>query len=176
MSEKVSTPKNQNAFLQSIHFSDYYYPHEYELESRLIINHLCALESQKNYVYILENVWLCDVLHLFSFKSPIYVLFLSGKATLLCELSTHKGVRPDALVDARLPVETIFTENFSKTHNCDTWFCDAVKPYSHRIDEIAAFRRTCGQQVLQSCLIWLLFRPPPTRWKIKRQFLRKCVF
>jgi hypothetical protein len=126
-------------------------------------------------------------LHIFSFKSPISGRFLSEKATLLCALSTHKGVRPDALVDARLPVETIYTENFSKNTiaipDFEHWeglndrfailHYDAVKPYSHRIDEIASFRRTCGRQALQSCLIWLSFWPPPTRWKIKRQFLGK---
>ena len=65
------------------------------------------LHSGKTYDYVV-------FLHIFSFKSPIYGRFLSEKATLLCALSTHKGVRPDALVYTRLPVETIFTENFSK--------------------------------------------------------------
>jgi hypothetical protein len=125
----------QNAFLQSIHFGDYYYPREYEWEPQLIINHLCALESQKR----------CTELCLHSGKTYDYVMFL----------------RPDTLVDARLPVETIFTENFSKNTiaipDFEHWeglndrfailHYDAVKPYSHRIDDIIEFRRTCGRIV-----------------------------
>ena len=125
----------QSDYLNTIHFPNYYNPYEYEWEPQLILNHLCALESQKRSTEMCLN----------SGKTYDYVMFL----------------RPDALVNNRLPVETIFTEDFSKNKiaiaDFEHWegyndrFAilpyDTVKPYSHRIDDIIEFRRTCGRIV-----------------------------
>lgn len=125
----------QMEFLQTIRLQDYYNPREYEWEPQLILNHLCALESQKRSTELCLNVG----------KTYDYVMFL----------------RPDALINTRLPVESIFTKDFSKKQiviaNFEHWegyndrFAilpyDLVKPYSHRIDDIIEFRRTHGRIV-----------------------------
>ena len=111
----------QSMFLKTIDFSKYYYQGEREWVPQLILNHLC-LESGNKYDYI---------------------MFL----------------RPDALIPKRFPAEdiqdfsdnTIIITNFNHWEGWNDQFAilrpDAVIPYSHRIDNIAEFRKTNGRIV-----------------------------
>lgn len=134
----------QDEFSRTINMSDYYYENTYEWEQFLIRNHLCALESQKR----------CAELCFKSGKKYDYVMFL----------------RPDALINKRLPVEAIFGEHFSDTTiiipNYNHWegwndqFAimpyHLVKPYSHRINGIIDFRKTNGRIVSEKYVKYVI--------------------
>ena len=137
---------DQSEFLKTIDFSKYYYHDEPEWIPQLIWNHLCALESQKR----------CTNLCLESGIKYDYIMFL----------------RPDALINKRLPVEELFTPDFSDNTmviaNFNHWegwndqFAilkyDAVIPYSHRIDGIAEFRKTNGRIVSEKYVKYVVDR------------------
>lgn len=124
---------DQSMFLKTIDFSKYYYQGEREWVPQLILNHLCALESQKR----------CTNLCLESGNKYDYIMFL----------------RPDALITKRFPAEdiqdfsdnTIIITNFNHWEGWNDQFAilrpEAVIPYSHRIDNIAEFRKTNGRIV-----------------------------
>jgi len=130
---------DQSLFLSTIRREDYYYAGQYEWDPQLLQNHLCGLESQK------RSVELC----LASGEKYDYVLFL----------------RPDALINKRLPVERIFRDsgdrelntiilpNFNHWEGYNDQFAivpfDLVRAYSHRIDHLAEFRKTNGRIVAE---------------------------
>lgn len=136
----------QDAFKCTINMNHYYYENEYEWMPCLIMNHLCALESQK------RSAELCYS----SGKKYDYIMFL----------------RPDALINNKLPVEDIFVEDFSNNQivipNYNHWegwndqFAiipyDLAKPYSHRIDGIAEFRKTNGRIVSEKYVKYVVDR------------------
>lgn len=137
---------DQSEFLKTIDFSKYYYQHEREWVPQLIWNHLCALESQKR----------CANLCLESGIKYDYIMFL----------------RPDALINKRLPVEDIFTldfidntiviANFNHWEGWNDQFAvlrlERVIPYSHRIDGIAEFRQTNGRIVSEKYVKYVVDR------------------
>jgi len=137
---------DQSEFLKTIDFSKYYYQGEREWVPQLIWNHLCALESQKR----------CTNLCLGSGIKYDYIMFL----------------RPDALINKRLPVEEIFNldlsdntiviANFNHWEGWNDQFAilrpEAVLPYSHRIDGIAEFRKTNGRIVSEKYVKYVVDR------------------
>lgn len=138
----------QSDFFQTLHREDYYYDGQREWDPQLLNNHLCALESQK------RSVELC----LASGEEYDYVMFL----------------RPDALINKRLPVERIFREhfvlepntiilpNFNHWEGYNDQFAivpfSLVKEYSHRIDGIAEFRKTQGRIVAEKYVKYVVDR------------------
>jgi hypothetical protein len=142
-SVKLLNPKSvqiddQQAFLDTIKFEEYYYEHEKDQEwlPHLIRNHLCALESQKR----------CVNLCLSANVAYDYIMFL----------------RPDALIESFLPVELVFgreekavntivlpTNNHYEGLN-DRFAIlrfESVLWYSHRINRIREFRKHNGRIV-----------------------------
>jgi len=135
---------SQSEFLDTVDMSLYYYPGEYEWEPYLIKNHLCALESMKRCSRLCSNYG----------KSYDYVMFL----------------RPDALLDRRLPVEDIFNGEFRENTivlpNFNHWegYNDQFAVldfrtfswYGERIDGIAEFRKTNGRIVSEKYLKYII--------------------
>jgi hypothetical protein len=134
---KKVTIDDQEEFLSTIRFEDYYYEHEKEHEwsPQLLKNHLCALESQKrcvNNCIASNNVY-------------DYVMFL----------------RPDALIQSPFPIHQLFLDTDSKhtiilpSNNHYEGYNDRfavmrfeyVLMYSHRINQIKEFRRKHGRIV-----------------------------
>lgn len=131
---------DQDEFLRTIQFGDYYYEHEIEQEwsPELLRNHICALESQKRCV----NECISSNIHY------DYVMFL----------------RPDALIETPLPVEEIFLKEpflpntiILPTNNHYEGLNDrfavmnfeCVLMYSHRIERIKEFRKQHGRIVAE---------------------------
>lgn len=137
---------SQAEFFQTLRREDYYYAGEKEWDPQLLSNHLCALESQK------RSVGLC----LASGEKYDYVMFL----------------RPDALINKRLPVERIFSNdmepntiilpNFNHWEGYNDQFAvvpfSLVKEYSHRIDGVAEFRKTNGRIVAEKYVKFVVDR------------------
>lgn len=135
---------SQDEFWATIDFSKYYYHGEREWEPFLIRNHLCALESMKR----------CGQLCKSANKKYDYVMFL----------------RPDALVNKRLPIEDIFSsqspENTIVLPNYNHWegYNDQFAVlnyrlfswYSERIDGVAEFRRTNGRIVSEKYVKYVI--------------------
>jgi len=137
---------DQQAFLDTIKFEEYYYEHEKEQEwsPELIRNHLCALESQKR----------CVNLCLSANIAYDYVMFL----------------RPDALIETDLPVELVFggetntiilpTNNHYEGLN-DRFAIlkfESVLWYSHRINRIREFRKHNGRIVSEKYVKYVVDR------------------
>jgi len=137
----------QSEFLKHINFSDYFYEwSDYEWLPELVLNHLCGIESQKR----------CCQLCLDSGNQYDYIMFL----------------RPDALLTNRLPVENIFNSkfidnmiilpNFNHWEGFNDQFAilkaDQVVPYSHRIDELAEFRKSNGRIVAEKYVKYIVDR------------------
>lgn len=134
----------QDEFVATIDMNRYYYPGECEWEPYLIQNHLCALESMKR----------CCKLCLESGNKYDYVMFL----------------RPDALLNRRLPVEDIFNHEFRENTiilpNFNHWegYNDQFAIlnfhnflwYGERIDGIAEFRKTNGRIVSEKYLKYVV--------------------
>lgn len=152
---------DQSEFLKTIKLSDYYYEGQREWLPQLILNHLCALESQKR----------CANLCLESDNKYDYIMFL----------------RPDALIRKRLPVEKIFTTDFSSNRiviaNFNHWegyndqfavlHPEQVRAYSHRIDGIAEFRKTNGRIVSEKYVKYVVDRNyVPTQVDFRFDLLR----
>jgi len=137
----------QQPFLDSITFSDYFYEHVYKLFGRehiqgewipeLVQNHLCALESQKR---VTEMV-------LQSGKPYTYILYM----------------RPDVEIQTAFPVDClallepkhICILNYEHNEGYNDKFAvmrleDCI-PYSHRITMLKLFRKTHGRIVSEKC-------------------------
>jgi hypothetical protein len=135
----------QQPFLDGLDFSQYYYAHEAEHEwlPFLIRNHICALESQKR----------CVNLCLAENKHYDYVLFL----------------RPDAYIETPLPIaemlanmshNTIILPSNNHYEGLNDRF--AMLPfqnmmwYSHRVNQIAEFRKTNGRIVSEKYVKYIV--------------------
>jgi hypothetical protein len=142
---------DQNIFLESIQFSDYFYidiwntighSTDGEWMPELIQNHLCALESQKRVTQMVAS----------SEKKYDYIMY----------------IRPDVEIYSIFPVDCF---NMLKKNDCcivnsehhedynDRFalmhYEDCIK-YSHRIDEIIEFRKNNGRIVSEKYTKFIL--------------------
>lgn len=135
---------NQNDFLKKINFDDYFYKDVWkkyghsrtgEWLPQLITNHLCALESQKRCLEMVENYMINNN----NFK---YIMF----------------IRPDMLVKNNIPINSIIN-SYNKISIPDTNHNEGYNDrfaimnyknaciYGKRINEIKEFRKNNGRIV-----------------------------
>jgi len=136
----------QDVFLRSINFNDYYYPNTREWIPELIRNYLCALESQKR----------CFTMCKDSNIKYDYVIF----------------VRPDTLIKNKIPYNYILQSPSPFSLNSifipnDGWFegyndrfaivkFDMAHYYAYRINELKYYRRNVNFIVAERYLKYIV--------------------
>jgi len=140
LSPTVYKLEKQNDFLGTIQFDKYYYEGEFEWIPQLIINHLCALESQKRVyrmviesgiqydyiIFIRPDVYVCN---------PINFNFIGHNFDIIIPNTDHNEGYNDRF--AIIP--------FLK-----------AKKYATRIDEIAEFRKQNGRIVSEKYVKYII--------------------
>jgi hypothetical protein len=123
----------QNDFLNTIKFEDYYYEGEFEWRPQLIINHLCALESQKRvYNMVIERGVTYD-----------YIMFIRPDTYVFNALNA-KLFGNDLDFDIIIP-NTDHNEGLNDRFAILPFH--KALPYATRIDEIIEFRKHNGRIV-----------------------------
>ena len=142
---------DQDEYLNSIDFHDYYYPNTPEWRPELIRNYLCALESQKRCFIMCKN----------SNIKYDYVIF----------------VRPDALIQTKLPYDDIYSSfsSFSSSSSLntpifipnDSWYegyndrfaitrFDTAEHYAYRINEMKYYRQNINYIIAERFCKWII--------------------
>lgn len=137
--------ENQDNFINSINMDNYFYKDEQNSEwlPGLILNHICALKSQKTALEMVENF----VKDGNKFK---YVMF----------------IRPDAEFKTPLPIQEldnkndIFIPDFAHYEGLNDRFAiinyNKAYIYGKRIDELAEFRKRNGRIVSEKYVKFIL--------------------
>lgn len=138
---------DQDKFLDSISFENYYYEHDKDQEwlPQLLRNHICALESQKRCFEMCQNTK----------KKYDYVIF----------------IRPDVFLLDTIPYNQIFTEE-NKSKNIiwipnNNWFkgyndrfaitsFDHASWYGTRINQIVDYRKNHGRIVAEEYVKYII--------------------
>jgi hypothetical protein len=142
---------NQDDFLESITFSDYFYEHLYDINGnskfewhpQLLKNHLCALESQKRVTDMVIN----------TNKEYDFVIFIRPDVELISDFSI------DFL---KISKNEISIPDYDHNEGYNDRF--AIIPfinytyYGKRIDEIKEFRKNYGRIVSEKYVKYILFK------------------
>jgi hypothetical protein len=139
--------EDQNEFLKTIDFGLYFYPTVYqtighsthgEWLPQLVLNHVCALESQRRVFQMTEET------------GNVYDAYIV--------------IRPDAFFVSDLDIEALQSVQSNSLYLPEwMWFegyndrfafgCkDVIHRYTHRLDDLPEFRKTKGRIVAEKCL------------------------
>jgi len=144
---------NQDDFLNSIDMDDYFYKDVWKMKGssgqgewlpQLVRNHVCALESMKRGIEMVEGCMINGT----TFK---YIMF----------------IRPDIEIKTILPLEPILSNedkiiipNFAHHEGYNDRFAimnyDNACIYGKRINELAEFRKTCGRIVSEKYIKYVI--------------------
>lgn len=134
----------QDEYLNSINFNDYYYPNTQEWIPELIRNYLCALESKKRCFTMCKKT---------NIKYD-YVIF----------------VRPDALIKTKLPYDYIISSSSLNSPIFipnDNWYqgyndrfaitrFNIAEHYAYKIDEMKYYRQNINYIVAERYCKWIV--------------------